>query len=46
MLWTEPEALEKQRQLLYIIQNGHFPRVQSGVVIGDRHGANRVGPTG
>ena len=26
--------LEKQRQLLYINQNGHLPRVQSGV--GDR----------
>jgi hypothetical protein len=45
MLWTEPGPLEKQRQLLYILQNGHFPRLQSGV-IGDRHGANRVGPTG
>jgi hypothetical protein len=34
MLMDTPEPLEKQRQLLYICQNGHLPRVVSGV--GDR----------
>ena len=45
MLWTEPRPLEKQLQLLYIVQNGHFPRVQSGFGDGDRLRSNGVGPT-
>src|SRR5437763_17113636 len=44
MLWTDPETLEKQLQLLYISRNGHLPRVQSGVVIGDRRRSNGDGP--
>lgn len=43
MLWTGTRPLEKQRQLLYILQNGHLPRVQSGV--GDR-GPGRVNGSG